>query len=311
MNKLFSAIPAASIALILAVSNVSAAVVNPSYPVNPIDPPPSVEAGMVENNQLINVFTERTNVVLPTNIAVDFTAAGKYDDWNKIPATSPKINAGTSVNSYYIFTDQVGVTGSKTYTATITFDEPIIGVMVNRPKLANSDAFLGAAGTTYSPTNGGLEIGGCGSWTGLDCVTLASPSTVSIKFTTWNITDSIRVITQGSTPVTIDIKPGSEPNCVNNNDQGVIPVAVLGSATFDAAQIDPATVQLEGMAVKVAGKGVLADIEDVNGDGHPDLVVKIQDGDRNFSTGSTIATITGTMINGTPFHGSDSICIVP
>ena len=36
--------------------------------------------------------------------------------------------------------------------------------------------------------------------------------------------------------VAIDIKPGSDPNCFNNNGNGVIPVAILGSASFDVAE---------------------------------------------------------------------------
>ena len=34
------------------------------------------------------------------------------------------------------------------------------------------------------------------------------------------------------TDVEIDIKPGSDPNCFNNNGHGVIPVAILSSNNF-------------------------------------------------------------------------------
>jgi hypothetical protein len=112
--------------------------------------------------------------------------------------------------------------------------------------------------------------------------------------------------------VAIDIKPGSDPNCFNNDGHGAIPVAILGSAEFDVSKIDPSTVQLEGMAVKVVGKGdkLLAHIEDVNGDGVDDLVVQIQDLDGSFASGSGTAQVTG-MWDGIPFEGSDSICVVP
>lgn len=46
--------------------------------------------------------------------------------------------------------------------------------------------------------------------------------------------------------IAIDIKPGETPNCINNNGQGVIPVAIWGSASFDASQIDSSTIELEG-----------------------------------------------------------------
>ncbi len=114
--------------------------------------------------------------------------------------------------------------------------------------------------------------------------------------------------------VAIDIKPGSDPNCFNSDGHGVIPVAILGSADFDVNDIDPSTVQLEGLTVKVVGKKtekLLAHIEDVNGDGIADLVVQIQDGDGTFASGHGTANVTGALWDGTPFLGTDSICIVP
>ena len=112
--------------------------------------------------------------------------------------------------------------------------------------------------------------------------------------------------------IDIDIKPGSDINCFNNDGNGVIPVAILGSASFDVTQVDAASVQLEGMEVKVAGKSnkLLASIEDVNDDSFDDLVVKIEDDDAVFSAGDTTATVTGNLQDGTAFEGTDSICIV-
>ncbi len=113
--------------------------------------------------------------------------------------------------------------------------------------------------------------------------------------------------------VAIDIKPGSDPNCINNDGNGVIPVAILGSAEFDVNSIDPATVMLEGLAVRVAGKSnkLLAHIEDVNSDGFDDLVCQVEDFDGVFELGDESATLTGELYDGTPITGTDSICIVP
>jgi hypothetical protein len=49
-------------------------------------------------------------------------------------------------------------------------------------------------------------------------------------------------------PVAVDIKPTSCPNPLNTKSQGVIPVAILGSAGVDVLDIDPASVRLEGVA---------------------------------------------------------------
>jgi len=115
--------------------------------------------------------------------------------------------------------------------------------------------------------------------------------------------------------VQIDIKPGSDPNSFNNNGNGVIPVAILGSMDFDVMNIDPGTVELEGVGVRVVGKSnkLLAHFEDVNGDSHKDLVVQIEDSDSDhiFSDGCTMATVSGKLIDGTLFEGQDTICIVP
>ena len=119
--------------------------------------------------------------------------------------------------------------------------------------------------------------------------------------------DDVRLTT--GLAVEIDIKPGSDPNCFNSNDHGVIPVAILGSASFDASTVNPLSVVLDGQAVRVKGKsGNAGSLEDVNNDGFSDLVVQIID-DAAYVPGSTIGTVTGQLNDGTPFIGTDSICI--
>lgn len=111
--------------------------------------------------------------------------------------------------------------------------------------------------------------------------------------------------------VAIDIKPGGMPNCVNINEAGAIPVAILGSAGINVRDVNPATVFLENMPVKSSGKNrLLAHYEDVNTDGIEDLVLQIEDkGMLNKEISS--ATLTGNLYNSTPIKGTDSICIVP
>ncbi len=131
---------------------------------------------------------------------------------------------------------------------------------------------------------------------------------------TWTATDDSgnsaladQVVTVKPLPVLIDIKR----ECIDKSSNGVIPVAIFGSATFDVNNIDPGSVMLEGLAVKVTGKSdkLLAHIEDDNGDGFNDLVVQIQVVDGAFPLGTTMATLTGNLFNGIPLEGVDSICI--
>ena len=97
----------------------------------------------------------------------------------------------------------------------------------------------------------------------------------------------------------------------NDDGNGVIPVAILGSETFDVNQIDPYSVTLEGMGVKMVGKAdrALSHIEDVNDDGFDDLVVQIQDEDGIFEPGIGEAIIMGLLEDGRNFEGSDYICV--
>jgi hypothetical protein len=100
-----------------------------------------------------------------------------------------------------------------------------------------------------------------------------------------------------------------EPTAINLSANGVIPVAILGSDSFDAAQVDPLTVKLENAAIRLRGKsGNAGSLEDVNNDGFLDLVVHIVD--FTVLDGATTATLTGSLYDGTPIKGTDSIVIV-
>jgi len=114
--------------------------------------------------------------------------------------------------------------------------------------------------------------------------------------------------------VDIDIKPGSWPNAINLGSQGVIPVAILTTPEFDAATVDPAQVYLAGLGVAVRGKSnkLLASLEDVDGDGDLDLVVKIDT--QNLAPGDWQdgpVQVTGKTYGGQDIAGEDDIIVVP
>ncbi len=116
-----------------------------------------------------------------------------------------------------------------------------------------------------------------------------------------------------SASVTIDVKPGSDPNCLNINGHGVIPVAVLGSAEFDVHTIDQTTLSFAGLEVRENEKGDLqCHLEDTNIDGYWDLICQFEDNATNWMPDSdTEATLTGNLLYGTAFQGTDSICLRP
>jgi hypothetical protein len=113
--------------------------------------------------------------------------------------------------------------------------------------------------------------------------------------------------------VEIDIKPGSEPNCFNQNEHGVIPVAILGNAQVNVQDVDPETLLLQGLAVKVVGKKskYLAHTENINGDAYLDLIVQFEDSDGWIDPGDAQAKLTGELYDGTLIEGKDTLCVVP
>lgn len=118
--------------------------------------------------------------------------------------------------------------------------------------------------------------------------------------------------------LTIDIKPGSYPNSINLGSNGVIPVAILSTADFDATLIPANTVFLAGAGVAVRGKGknTLAHQEDVNDDGFMDLVVKVEIENLDsgtFQNGGAFLQIRETSNPTSPIidEGWDEITIVP
>jgi hypothetical protein len=112
--------------------------------------------------------------------------------------------------------------------------------------------------------------------------------------------------------VAIDIKPGSSPNCFNINGHGVVPVAVLGSASFSVSDIDQTSLLLDGLLVRVRGnRGPQCSSSEVNGDSWTDLVCQFEDQPGNWLGGTSVGTLTGALTNGDRFQGTDSICIVP
>ncbi len=124
--------------------------------------------------------------------------------------------------------------------------------------------------------------------------------------------------------VSIDIKPGSYPNCFDINGNGVIPVAILGSADFDVTQIDVDTLEFAGLDVRVKGNGTpQCSVDDVSGDftfpegapdGFDDLVCQFVDDAEAWATGDGYAELRGSLLpdyGSTPFSGSDEICLRP
>ncbi|MDZ7401548.1 MAG: LamG domain-containing protein [candidate division KSB1 bacterium] len=115
--------------------------------------------------------------------------------------------------------------------------------------------------------------------------------------------------------VEIDIKPGSYPNSINcQNNNGVIPVAIITTEAFDATNVDHKTVRfgktgIEAMEMHVDKKTCepKRHEEDVDGDGDIDLVFHFRFGDTHIECGDEEAILTGVTFGGKNIIGIDSI----
>jgi hypothetical protein len=108
--------------------------------------------------------------------------------------------------------------------------------------------------------------------------------------------------------VAVDIKPGEVTNTINLRSQGVLPVAILSTLTFDARVVDALSVRFgPAQAREAHGRGL---VEDVNGDGRPDLLLHFRTQDAGLTVGMTTACLTGTTAAGVAIEGCDAVRLI-
>ena len=152
---------------------------------------------------------------------------------------------------------------------------------------------------------------------------LISPATL--------IGDSGTVYGVSTIQVPVDIKPQSCPNPFNTAARGELPVAILGTASFDVTTVDPSSVKLQGVPA------LRSSLEDVGtpftgplvsptsctsagADGFTDMVLHFSDRAVSDALGPTtsgqmlVLTLTGNLLpefGGTAITGQDVVVIVP
>jgi len=100
---------------------------------------------------------------------------------------------------------------------------------------------------------------------------------------------------------------GSDPNAINPNSKGVIPVAILTAPEFDASTVDSSS-------VRFGPKGacpVHQAIEDVDGDGDLDMILHFKTQETGIKAGDTKACLIGKTVDGRNITGCDAIVTVP
>jgi hypothetical protein len=139
------------------------------------------------------------------------------------------------------------------------------------------------------------------------------------------------------TPVAVDIKPTTCPNALSTPASGIIPVAIVGTSSFDVSEVDPASVTLEGVKAQTGRQVTIRDVATpfsgtitdppqegdqfdcttAGPDGQPDLNLKF---DAKSVVGALdppvtnkkelrVLTLTGELDDGTLIEGKDVVVI--
>jgi hypothetical protein len=112
--------------------------------------------------------------------------------------------------------------------------------------------------------------------------------------------------------VTIDIKPGSDPNSINPKSKGKIPVAILSTADFDApGQVDRDALTFGPTGDEASLAFCSRSPEDVDGDGYADLVCHFYTAKTGFQSGDEEGILKGQTVDGASIEGRDAVNIVP
>jgi hypothetical protein len=169
----------------------------------------------------------------------------------------------------------------------------------------------------YDPTVGGMHL--CNIDTGTPCA------------------DDVACTGRAVVPVYVDIRPGSCPNDLRPESPFMIPVAILGTASFDVMDINPSSIELtrQGVAGSVSPvrwayndvgtpyMGALCGCHKLGADTHTDLNLKFRISDvvaaleLDAVPGQTVElTVTGTLTGGSglvvapTFIGADCVRVL-
>jgi len=256
-----------------------------------------------QNFDLDHVYADNGTFTVTVEVTDD-DETGTGDAIATINNVVPAVNAGSDVV----------IESGKSFKLVASFSDP--GVRDN-PWNWNIAWGIGAA------TTGSTNVQGAITGSRQLCVAGTYNVVLSVTDKDGGIGSDAVQVTVGYVNVGLDITPGTTPNPISLKNKGDLPVAILSSATFDAATLDVSSIRLgdeQGSDTPVSTqKGrYTSRLLDVNGDGRLDMVVSfsvpalVANGD--VLMGTTSLTIRGAQgasggscVN---FRGTDAIRVV-
>ena len=283
----------------------------------------SAAIGNIDTDAALEIVTATTSGI------VYAYSSGGVQEWSRGPVggfySSPSLIDRTTVPAYDIewqmFRNNAMRTGF--YGSSTAPLDMFIGSLDNYLYFINGDDGaiidrIETSGTIHgSPTVGDID----------------GDKLLNIVFQTWGdsvSTSNDRIWNVEETPVdvAVDIKPQSCPNPVNTKSQGVLPVAIVSDGSFDASQVNPATIELAGVSPTkwdsedvttphepYVGKEDCYDCSEAGPDGLMDLTLKFDTQEIVAAMGSVedgqclTLKLTARLWDGTPIAGEDVVIV--
>lgn len=185
--------------LLLTVGSAQAAIIETTGEMSLLTTPPeSIRQNDLESDSEFFVFRENT-ISLPRPLWVNFTAPGTYTAWRQMRGR--RLAADTTVTSYLVHADKIGDSRDRQpFSGSITFDRPVLGVIVTSRPLVRTHSIFAPEGTEYDPRlwKAGLEMRG--NRNRFDLISLSEDrQTITfdpLHVNTWR--DQIRIFTEPS-----------------------------------------------------------------------------------------------------------------
>lgn len=137
----------------------------------------------------------------------------------------------------------------------------------------------------------------------------ALASAVAVVTDDGSVPNGATYFSRGVLEVMIDVKPGSERNPIRLRGHGIIPVAILGAAGFNVADVNQASVRL-GPGAAIPAHHLPHRLEDIDGDGDADLVLHFRTDGTGLGCGDVTVTLTGLTFDSREFTAIDAIEIL-